>query len=139
MRKMQMRGIGIALAVIVVACLCGGCGDDHNPLALVQKAVMKNVQEANITAAKSSVMCIKEAVVMYGLLYGGKLPNSLRDLIDDSNGKEPILLGGTGTIVDPWGNEYKLEKDGKRYAIISAGPDGIFDTEDDIRSDRLSQ
>ncbi|MDA0812859.1 MAG: type II secretion system protein GspG, partial [Verrucomicrobia bacterium] len=38
--------------------------------------------------------------------------------------------------VDPWGVEYSYRfpgtKNADRYDIISAGPDGIFDTTDDI-------
>jgi len=35
---------------------------------------------------------------------------------------------------DPWGNEYSLVLDGDRVDISSAGPDGEYDTRDDIRA-----
>ena len=50
--------------------------------------------------------------------------------------EEAIIKGGEGALVDPWGQEYKLVTKGKKYYVVSAGPDGSFDTEDDIRSDR---
>ena len=34
--------------------------------------------------------------------------------------------------VDPWGNELKLVTKDRRSVIVSAGPDGSFDTNDDI-------
>ena len=48
------------------------------------------------------------------------------------------LPGFEAAPKDPWGNEYyvaKLEGTGK-FAVFSMGPDGIDDTEDDLRSDR---
>ena len=42
-------------------------------------------------------------------------------------------------MYDPWDNEYKLEVSGKRFVVISAGPDGQFGTEDDIRSDKIEK
>ena len=35
---------------------------------------------------------------------------------------------------DPWGNEYVLVLDGDRVDIYSAGPDGKYETRDDIRA-----
>jgi hypothetical protein len=33
---------------------------------------------------------------------------------------------------DPWGNDYGFEPDGDGVLVFSAGPDGEFDTDDDI-------
>ena len=101
------------------------------------KSLFGDANEANIRDSLVAMKCIDEAVVVYRLKYNGRFPQSLRELVDDSDDKEPILEGGAKAIIDPWDNEYKLEKNGKRHTILSAGPDGIFDTEDDIRSDRL--
>lgn len=55
-----------------------------------------------------------------------KFPSSL-ELLQMEN-----RLGQIDTM-DPWGNDYKLElKVGPKAVIISAGPDGEFETEDDI-------
>ncbi len=45
------------------------------------------------------------------------------------------LDGYVDNAVDPWGNEYAIECDGNDVTVYSAGPDGQFDTEDDIDSD----
>jgi hypothetical protein len=34
--------------------------------------------------------------------------------------------------MDAWGTRYRLEVRGDRYLVISAGPDGLFGTEDDL-------
>jgi hypothetical protein len=33
---------------------------------------------------------------------------------------------------DPWGNEYAFETDGEVATVLSAGPDGEFETDDDL-------
>lgn len=98
-----------------------------------------NIDDTNKTAAQASVRSIDDAVVTYKLKHNGRLPNTIRDLIDDSGDKEPILKGGEGAIQDPWGTEYKLEKKGTKYYVVSAGPDAQFGTEDDIRSDKIEK
>lgn len=35
-------------------------------------------------------------------------------------------------ITDPWGTEYAFQPHGERAWIVSAGPDGEFDTDDDV-------
>jgi len=84
-----------------------------------------------------SVQNIDGAIGTYKATHGGKMPKSLSELVDDSGDEEPILRGGEGALVDPWGTEYKLMTKGKRYWVVSAGPDETFDTEDDIRSDKV--
>ena len=35
---------------------------------------------------------------------------------------------------DPWGGEYAFETEGEAALVFSAGPDGEFDTDDDLAS-----
>ena len=94
-----------------------------------------NIEKAKLTAAKESCDNIANAVTSYYLNYK-KYPTSLNDLVTAKGDDDPILQGGEGALEDPWGTEYKMEKKGKnRIVIISAGPDGEFGGEDDIRSD----
>lgn len=37
---------------------------------------------------------------------------------------------------DAWGNGYLFECNSRGFTIVSAGPDGIYETDDDTRSDR---
>ena len=87
-------------------------------------------------AAKSSVDNIEGAVMIWKTKSGkSKPPSDLTVLIKSDDDEGPALKGGEGALVDPWDNEYKIEVKGRRFAIVSAGPDGEFGTEDDIRSD----
>ncbi len=92
------------------------------------------LENAKIKSAKVGVDNLKAAVVAYNI-EKGKYPNDLKALVEASGDDEPIVEGGEGALYDPWGTEYKYEKKGRRFAVISAGPDGEFGGDDDIRSD----
>ena len=67
---------------------------------------------------------------MYSMKHGGKYPDSIESLTQENVDEEALLQGD---YVDPWGQELKYEKQGKkRPKITSAGPDGEEGTEDDI-------
>ena len=95
------------------------------------------LERSRVTAAKEAVGNIKGAVLNYQI-QSKKLPSDLRVLVTANGDEEPILEGGEGALEDPWGNEYKLEKNGKKIAVVSAGPDGEFGNDDDIRSDKIA-
>ena len=60
-------------------------------------------------------------------------PKDLRVLLEiDRNNNEPYLAGGERFLNDPWGSPYRLECEGKRWLVVSSGPDGVPDTVDDI-------
>ncbi len=99
-------------------------------------SITKNLEKAKVTAAREAVTNIKNAVVNYNL-QTKKYPSDLNALITADGDEEPVLEGGEGALEDPWGTEYQYERKGKRIAIISAGPDGEFGTEDDVRSDQI--
>ena len=102
--------------------------------AVAVQTVTNNIEKAKLTAAKESVDNIANAVTSYYLSYK-KHPSDLHDLIKEIGDDEPILKGGEGALEDPWGTEYKYEKkSGKRFVVISAGPDMEFGTADDIDS-----
>ncbi len=102
--------------------------------AVAVQTITGNIEKAKVTAAKESCANIANAVTSY-YLDNKKYPNDLKDLITAKGDDEPILQGGEGALEDPWGNEYKYERKGKRIVVISAGPDGEFGNDDDLRSD----
>ena len=60
-------------------------------------------------------------------------PKDLRVLLEiDRNNNEPYLAGGERSLYDLWGNPYRLVCEGKRWRVVSNGPDGVPNTEDDI-------
>ncbi len=101
-------------------------------------SITANLEKAKGTAAKEAVGNIKAAVVNYNL-QTKKWPSDLTALITADGDEEPVLEGGEGALDDPWGNEYKMERSGKKIAVISAGPDGEFGTDDDVRSDKIAK
>jgi hypothetical protein len=42
------------------------------------------------------------------------------------------ILSATTTTEDPWGNPFSIACDDTEPTVISAGPDGQLNTEDDI-------
>lgn len=125
------RGFTLVELLVVVAIL-GILG------TIAVQNVTENLKKANVTAAQASVKSLSEAVTSY-YIKNKKLPTDLVKLTEGSDDDPPILEGGEGALIDPWDNEYKFEIHGKRFVIISAGEDGEFGTEDDIRSDKSSK
>ncbi len=96
--------------------------------------IPRMLNNAKINAAKVGVDNLKGALVAYNI-EKGKYPSDLKALIEASGDEDPIVDGGEAALFDPWGTEYKYERKGKRFVVISAGPDGEFGNDDDVRSD----
>lgn len=92
--------------------------------------------KAQVNAAKSSVEAIRTGVKMYEV-DTGKFPASLQNLL--TKGNEPNWSGPylekaeQGLPKDPWGNEFHYTVQGNQFTVSSAGPDGTFGTEDDVK------
>ena len=103
-------------------------------------AVTGHIENTRKIAAKTGVDTIKGAITNYMISKKKSTPPSdLKVLVDASGDEEPFLEGGEGALVDPWDTDYKLEVKGKKFVVISAGPDAQFSTEDDIRSDTIEK
>ena len=127
------RGFTLVELLVVVAIL-GILG------AIGMQGVTSHIEKTRKTAAKTGVDTIKGAITNYMIDKKKSTPPSdLKVLIDANGDDEPFLDGGEGALVDPWDTEYKLEVKGKKFVVISAGPDGQFGNEDDIRSDTIEK
>ena len=103
-------------------------------------AVTGHIENTRKTAAKTSVDNIEGAIASSMIAKNKSTPpTDLKVLIDDNGDDPPFLNGGEGALYDPWDTEFKLEVKGKRFVVISAGPDAQFGTEDDIRSDKIEK
>ena len=124
-----MRAGFTLVELLVVVAIIGILG------TIAIQNVKKYIDRTNETAARATVQSVSEAVTSY-YIEKKKMPTSLNQLIEGTDDNPPILDGGEGALRDPWDNELKYEIKGKRFVVISAGPDGDFGTEDDIRSDK---
>lgn len=127
------RGFTLVELLVVVAIL-GILG------TIGLQGVTKHIENTRKTAAKSAVDNIRGAVTAY--MIGEKKsipPSDLKVIIDQSGDEDPYLEGGEGALVDPWDGDYRIEVKGKRFVIISNGPDGSPNTDDDIRSDKIEK
>ena len=87
--------------------------------------------EAKIETTRTSVKTIHESVKMF-YIQNSKLPDSLEDLISEDFKGGPFL---ESLDPDVWGNDYILRGETRNdFEVISAGPDGNEDSEDDISS-----
>ena len=111
--------IEILVAVAIIATLA----------AIAVPALMSNVAEARVTAARELIGGVETALNMYNMKHGA-YPDTLEPLTQETAEEDALLQGD---YVDPWGTELRYERRGKKRPLLtSAGPDKEFDTEDDI-------
>ena len=84
--------------------------------------------------AEYDVRSLREACVAY-YIQQKKLPTALDQLTEC----ETRSLAEKLNFWDPWGNQYALERIGRRIVVLSCGEDGVKGTGDDIRSDSRRQ
>ena len=109
------------LLVIVILGMLGA-------VAVVNLAGVSN--EGAVAATRQSIGAIKTAAQTYEIRTG-KYPDSI-DALTQPIGERPAPLEKKPQ--DAWGNDFQLRKTDKGVEIRSAGPDGQFNTGDDVTS-----
>ncbi len=119
-RKLQsQRGmtlIEIMIVVVIMALVATG----------VSIAVIPQLNKARIKQAESAVETVRTAVQLYVATNNANCA-TMDQLIEDK------AIDKSKATTDPWDRAYRIECDGTEITVISAGPDGEFDTDDDIR------
>ena len=76
-------------------------------------------------AALSQISALEAALDTYRLDVG-QYPDSLEGLVENDSGRAawngPYLR--RAVPMDPWGNEYVYDSDGRGFTLVSYGPDG---------------
>ena len=112
------------IEILVVVAIIGMLG------AVAVPAYINYLADARIETTRALIKSVEDALVTYNTKNSGKYPDSLEVLTQETEDADAILQGD---YVDPWGNEIKYEKRGKKRPLLtSAGPDGEFGTDDDI-------
>jgi hypothetical protein len=119
---MRFGTLIVVTALIVVLVLFLGKGRRSNPLAEGTAALEK----AKAATLEIDMNSVSAAVTAY---FGdhNEYPETLGNLV-------PGYLPSADSLRDSWGTPFQLEKDDAANAtLISAGPDRVFASGDDIR------
>lgn len=128
MAEMMREGFTL-IEILVAVAIIGILG------TVATISITRSLDKAKVTAAQEAVRNIHSACETYKMSTK-KYPSDLNALV---TGDDPYLQGGEGSLEDPWGNDYRMEKKGKNIVVISNGPDGESGNDDDVRSDRIAK
>ncbi len=124
MPHMLMAGLA---AVVVLA----GCGPSAEELREQERLAEKR-QKERIVRTQETIAEIGQAITVWSLDHSGKFPDELAVLTVGEGDEKPLIEGGKDALNDAWGNPIGYERRGKRFKLVSSGPDGRLDTSDDI-------
>ena len=131
-RKQGFTLIELLLVVVIIVILA----------AIVVPKFTGRTGDAQIGAAKAQIVNFGSCLDMYEG-DNGRYPSTEQGLDalvappgtppEPTNWKGPYLKA-TKMPMDPWGQPYAYVNDGNAigYLLLSSGPDGLLDTEDDI-------
>lgn len=87
-------------------------------------------QEARKTTTRGSIETIEQAVQIFSMRHNGKFPDTLEELTQGTDDAPGLLK--EGSLNDSWGTPFSYTKQGKKFKIVSAGPDLELGTDDDL-------
>ena len=95
--------------------------------SLVAVAVLGHTSDARIKAARSDIRTIESALTMYHLdnFRYPTTESGLRALAERDGALRSNKIYLKKMPIDPWGNEYGYESDGREIDIWSLGADGV--------------
>ena len=114
-RKEGMTLIEIMIVITIFAMIAGG----------VAVALLPRLEEARIKSTRADAQSLRSAVMLYVADNPRGCP-TVEDLVNDR------YLDGSRRTADAWDTDFQIGCEDGDIAVISAGPDGEFNTEDDI-------
>jgi hypothetical protein len=112
----------VFIALIVVLFIYTGKGRRDNPVS----QGITDLDKVKTTTSELDMNSISTAIAAYFDNHN-EYPETLDMLV-------PSYLPSANSILDSWGNPFHLEKDNQQNLfLISAGPDRVFATADDIK------
>ena len=88
-------------------------------------ALMPSYGPSDIWVTESRAHTIRQAITLFRVENPDECP-SVTQLVEGQ------YLNGTSDSEDSWGMSFRLVCDGREVRVYSAGPDGSFDTADDV-------
>ena len=122
--KRNRRSGFTLVELLLVVCILGILA------AVVIPNVIGHDEEARRQATRTSITAIEQAVQIFAMRHNGKLPDQLEELTVGTDDAPGLLR--EGAINDSWGTPFTYTKTGKKFKIVSGGPDGEVGGEDDI-------
>jgi general secretion pathway protein G len=114
-RRAGMTLVEIMIVVIIMALIATAVG----------VAVLPRLKQARIDSTRTDARTVAGAVEMY-VAQNSDCP-SMDDLV-----REGFINSATRTT-DAWDNAFQISCDGEEVTVVSNGPDGQPNTEDDVR------
>ena len=123
MRRLSQQ-VGFTLIEIMVVVFILGL-----LVTLVAPRIIGRTDEARVTKAKADIKAIEEALNMFKL-DNGFYPSSaegLAALVQGTPRAKRFNPDGylSKIPIDPWGNEYLYQSDGRDVVVLSLGADGV--------------
>ena len=114
-RQEGMTLIEIMIVITIFAMIAGG----------VAVALLPRLEEARIKSTKTDAQALRSAVMLYVADNPRGCP-TVEDLVNER------YLDGSRRTADAWDTEFQITCEDGDIAVLSAGPDLEFNTEDDI-------
>ncbi len=112
-----MTLVEIMIVVIIMALIATAVG----------VAVVPKLTQARVTQARTDAQTVAAAAASYVITNVSEGCPTVEDLVRTHE------LSGNTRSKDPWDNDFQINCEGAEPSVTSAGPDGQFGSEDDIR------